>query len=118
MLKLRKTFVVGMVTAMMLTSVLSGCGQANNAPSDGNQAAQSETPQKGGTFRTWSQDDPKSLDPAHCGDTVSYDMQQNIYDGLLMFDKTGKQLVPDLASALPVVSAETVRPIPSPCVKG
>ncbi|MDR3539648.1 MAG: ABC transporter substrate-binding protein [Desulfosporosinus sp.] len=107
MLKLKKTVVLGVATAVLLSTVLSGCGQANNTPGSGNPATQvSDTPQKGGVFRTWSQDDPKSLDPAHCGDTVSYDMQQNIYDGLLMFDKTGKKLIPDLASALPVVSAD------------
>jgi peptide/nickel transport system substrate-binding protein/oligopeptide transport system substrate-binding protein len=108
-LKLKKHLVVGIAAAMILTSVLSGCGQANNTTnsSNGNQAAQvSTTPQRGGILNTWMQDDPKSLDPAHCGDTQSYDIQQNIYDGLLMWDKSGKKIVPDLAASMPVVSAD------------
>lgn len=102
--KTKKSALAGMLAvSLLLVSVLSGCGQTNTQQPQ--QAANTSlTPQRGGVLNTWMQDDPKSLDPTNCGDVDSYDIQQNIYDGLLMWDKSGKEIIPDLASAMPTIS--------------
>jgi peptide/nickel transport system substrate-binding protein/oligopeptide transport system substrate-binding protein len=94
---------MGVAASLLLTTILTGCGSQSTA-SSASSAQASATPQRGGTFINWMKDDPRSLDPAHCGDTQSYDVQMNIYDGLLTFDKTGKKLIPDLAAQMPTIS--------------
>lgn len=79
-------------------TMITGCNSKNQVQAD-------LPPQMGGTFISWMQNDPESLDPIYCKDTNSYNVQQNIYDGLLAWDKSGKNIVPDLASSMPTVSA-------------
>lgn len=94
---------MGVLTlSLLLVSALSGCGRP--ATSQTQQSAGNLTPQRGGVLRMWRQSDPKSLDPAHCSDLGSCDVQQNIYDGLLTWDQSGKKIIPDLAVAMPTVS--------------
>ncbi|CAA7602165.1 Solute-binding protein family 5 domain [Acididesulfobacillus acetoxydans] len=101
----KKSAVAGVLAAsLLIVSVLSGCGQTTAPQAQQQSASSSATPQMGGVLRTWKQYDPKSLDPTDCGDTDSYDIQQNIYDGLVMWDKSGKEIVPDLATALPTIT--------------
>lgn len=103
MLRIKKYLALGAAAAVLLSTVLTGCGQTTTAASAGASVANA-TPQRGGTFINWMKDDPRSLDPAHCGDTQSYDVQLNIYDGLLTFDQSGKKIIPDLAASMPTVS--------------
>ncbi|SPF32969.1 conserved exported hypothetical protein [Candidatus Desulfosporosinus infrequens] len=98
----KKWVSMGVALGLLLTTALTGCGSQNSASTA--QTEGSTTPQKGGTFINWMKDDPRSLDPAHCGDTQSYDVQMNLYDGLLTFDKSGQKVVPDLAVQMPTIS--------------
>lgn len=103
MRRVKKWATMGVAFSLLLTTVLTGCGSQNVA-STTSATSGADTPQKGGTFINWMKDDPRSLDPAHCGDTQSYDVQMNIYDGLLTFDQSGKKVIPDLAAQMPTIS--------------
>lgn len=103
MQKTKKLAALGIATVMLLTTALTGCGsQATQAGSNG-QAAVGK-PQVGGTYVAYAQDDPKSLDPAQSGDVETYDFLETMFDGLLTWDQAGKQVIPDLAEAMPTVS--------------
>ncbi|MDA8441119.1 MAG: ABC transporter substrate-binding protein [Peptococcaceae bacterium] len=107
MRKIKQKAALGLALTLIAGVVLTGCGTTSTptaATTSSAATTTSTTPQRGGIFANWMKDDPKSLDPAHDGDTQSYDVQMNIYDGLLMFDKTGQKVVPDLATSMPVVS--------------
>jgi peptide/nickel transport system substrate-binding protein len=69
------------------------------------------TQQRGGTLTVWSEDEaPKSLDPAVVYESIGWSILSITNDGLLAYKKVGgpegATLVPDLASALPQVSAD------------
>ena len=57
-----------------------------------------ETPRRGGTLRLWFAQDWRSLDPAIGFDGDSIPLQKLLFRGLLDFDASGTQLVPDQAS--------------------
>jgi ABC-type transport system substrate-binding protein len=57
-----------------------------------------ETPRRGGTLRLWFTQDWPSLDPAIAFTTESIPLQKLLFRGLLDFDASGTQLVPDQAS--------------------
>ncbi len=57
-----------------------------------------ETPKRGGTLRLWFAQDWRSLDPAIGWDGNSMPLQKLLFRGLLDFDASGTQLVPDQAS--------------------
>ncbi|KLU58885.1 periplasmic oligopeptide-binding protein precursor [Peptococcaceae bacterium CEB3] len=99
----RSALIKMLVVSLVIVTALIGCGQSNTLSSQ-QSADSNRAPQKGGVFKTWMQDDPRSLDPAHCGDIPSWDIQMNIYDGLLKWDKSGQKIIPDLAVAMPTVS--------------
>ncbi|CAA7599668.1 Solute-binding protein family 5 domain [Acididesulfobacillus acetoxydans] len=101
--RLKKLASAGVAAGLLLVTVVTGCGSQNVATGPA-QTQGATTPQRGGTFINWMKDDPRSLDPAHCGDTQSYDIQMNIYDGLLTFDQSGKKVIPDLAAQMPTIS--------------
>ncbi|MDA8443259.1 MAG: ABC transporter substrate-binding protein [Peptococcaceae bacterium] len=105
MKKVKNKVALSLAVLFVATSFLAGCGSSAPQTPTGTTAT-SNTPQTGGTFINWMKDDPKSLDPTNCGDVDSYDVQLNIYDGLLTWDKSGKSVIPDLAVALPTVSAD------------
>jgi len=57
-----------------------------------------ETPRRGGTLRLWFAQDWPSLDPAIAFTNESVPLQKLLFRGLLDFDASGTQLVPDQAS--------------------
>jgi len=104
MLKIKKSLALGVVGVILASSILSGCGAANNATPGATTGT--DKPKVGGTFTNWTPTDPKSLDPALAGDVVTYDMVLTMFDGLLNWDKSQKNLVADLATDMPTVSAD------------
>ena len=59
------------------------------------------TSHRGGTLRLVTRDPPTSLDPGNTYDGVSWEVLHLIGDGLVAFEPTGGDPVPDLATAMP-----------------
>ena len=59
------------------------------------------TSHRGGTLRVVTRDAPPSLDPGITYDTGSWEVLHLIGDGLVAFEPTGGDPVPDLATAIP-----------------
>ena len=57
-----------------------------------------ETPKRGGTLRLWNAADWRSFDPAIAFDQYASPFQTLLFRGLLDYDASGTQLVPDQAS--------------------
>jgi peptide/nickel transport system substrate-binding protein len=60
------------------------------------------TSHRGGTLRLVADDDPISLDPGHSYYYQDWPVMHLIGDGLVAFEPTGGDPVPDLATAIPV----------------
>jgi oligopeptide transport system substrate-binding protein len=89
-----------MTIAGLASLVVSACGTSSN------QGTSSETPVNGGTLITTFKDDFKSLDPAIGYDTDSWSIERALYNGLLDYKGYSTQLVPDIATAMPKISAD------------
>jgi oligopeptide transport system substrate-binding protein len=115
---LRRSRWLAVASVMML--VLTGCwplaeteGTTSPTPSGvlvtpGATAASGLTPlpsAPGGLNIAMQSDDPASLDPALAGDNYSLFLVRQIFSGLLAFDNN-LNVVPDLASGMPSVSAD------------
>ena len=59
------------------------------------------TSHRGGTLRVVAGDPPNSLDPGNSYDYVAWQVMHLIGDGLVAFEPTGGDPVPDLATAIP-----------------
>jgi peptide/nickel transport system substrate-binding protein len=59
------------------------------------------TSHRGGTLRLVTGDPPPSLDPGNSYDSVAWEVLHLIGDGLVAFEPTGVDPVPDLATAIP-----------------
>ncbi|MBA3737182.1 MAG: hypothetical protein H0W97_01290 [Actinobacteria bacterium] len=59
------------------------------------------TSHREGTLRVVASEPPPSLDPGNTYDSVSWEVLHLIGDGLVAFEPTGGDLVPDLATAIP-----------------
>ncbi|CAA7600361.1 Solute-binding protein family 5 domain [Acididesulfobacillus acetoxydans] len=101
---LKRLGTVAVAGVLLMATVLTGCGSQNNGTQPQKNTAAVGKPQMGGTYLTYWQDDPKSLDPAQCGDVETYDFLETMFDGLLTWDQSGKKIIPDLAEAMPTVS--------------
>ena len=81
------------------TILLAACGTTGNNTTGG-------TPVSGGTLTISFKDDLKTLDPAIGYDTDSWSIERQIYNGLLDYKGFTTQLQPDIASAMPKISAD------------
>ncbi|HYM51534.1 MAG TPA: ABC transporter substrate-binding protein [Candidatus Limnocylindrales bacterium] len=89
-----------LAAVMAGSAVLAACGNSGTTSTTGGQ------PVYGGTLITTFKDDFKSLDPAIGYDTDSWSIERALYNGLLDYKGYTTQLVPDIASAMPKISAD------------
>src|ERR1700731_2118340 len=78
--------------------LLSACGNSVSN-TEGHRVA-------GGPLLVSFKDDLKSLDPAIGYDTDAWSIERAIYNGLLDYKGFTTQLQPDIAAAMPVISAD------------
>ena len=63
-------------------------------------------PVSGGTLIIAIKDDLKTLDPAVAYDTTGWSVERSLFNGLLDYQGSTTQLVPDIADAMPTISAD------------
>ncbi|WP_405722804.1 ABC transporter substrate-binding protein [Streptomyces sp. NBC_01537] len=116
MTRRRTLAATGLVAVMALTAAACGGDKDSDTSSKGagfNAAATkvvNASDKKGGTLKLWSTTDFDSLDPARAYMASAWNFQRLYARTLLAFDAkpgdAGLKLVPDLASAEPVISAD------------
>src|SRR5690242_9852073 len=74
-------------TLLLLVLLLSGCARGGGGGAGGGH---------GQALRYPIQIEPATLDPAKVNDVYTNELLENVYDGLVMFDRDSR-IVPDLA---------------------
>ncbi len=98
----------GLLTALVAVLVvgLSACGSSTSGGNSG--AAQSSTPQRGGTLVVTFQGDPQTLDPAIDFETNGWAIEHAIFGNLLNYSSAsgtaGTKIIPDMATEVPTAA--------------
>ncbi len=98
----------GLLTALVAVLVvgLSACGSSTSGGNSG--AAQSSTPQRGGTLVVTFQSEPVSLDPAIDFEGPGWAMEHCIFGNLLNYSSgpgaAGTKIIPDMATEVPTAA--------------
>ncbi len=109
----RAALLLAFVLALAATLVAAGCGGSSSSTSTSSTGA-TGTPAsaavQGGTLRAGMVDNPDHLDPALSYTNEGWEILEATNNGLLTFKKAagapGNVIVPDIAAALPKVSAD------------
>jgi peptide/nickel transport system substrate-binding protein len=104
---MRGRLCIGAAVAAALLA--TGCGSSSSSDSGGT-ATSSGPAVKGGTLRAGIVDNPDHLDPALSYTNEGWEILEATNNGLLTYKKAaggpGNQIVPDIAAAMPKVSAD------------
>ncbi|MHB8572996.1 MAG: ABC transporter substrate-binding protein [Candidatus Dormibacteria bacterium] len=85
--------------AALMAVFVGACGGGNTSSTNGG-------PQNGGTLVVSWKDDFKTFDPAIGYDVDSWIAERAIFNGLLDYAPNSTKLVPDIAAAMPTISAD------------
>jgi len=97
-----------LVVALALAVAAAGCGTSGGGSTSATGSA--GTPKQGGTLTVGNQGEPTGLDPAIAYENDSWDLENMLYNTFLKYagapGEAGSKLVPDLAEAMPTISAD------------
>jgi oligopeptide transport system substrate-binding protein len=94
------------LTALLVISLsLAACGGSTSGGASGSPSSGSDTPKQGGTLTLSYLTEPSSLDPAIAWNVIDWQIEHDIYQGLLQYahksGEAGTQLIPCLATEVP-----------------
>jgi len=101
-----KAFVPALTLALLLTLALAACGGSSAGSSSGSESPSSSgTPVQGGTMSLAYLTEPSSLDPAVAWNVIDWQIEHDIYQGMLQYTPkagdAGNVLIPCLATEVP-----------------
>jgi ABC-type transport system substrate-binding protein len=98
------TIVAVCALAVILALGLAACGGGTGGGSSSSPAS-ADTPKQGGTLTLSYLSEPSSLDPAVAWNVIDWQIEHDIYQGLLQYQRkpgvAGDQLIPCLATEVP-----------------
>jgi ABC-type transport system substrate-binding protein len=101
---------MALVVIAALALVAAGCGTTTGGGGGASASAAAGTPQQGGTMTVGYQGEPDGIDPAVNYTNEGWVIENMLYNGLVKFasakGEAGTKIVPDLAEAMPTVSAD------------
>ena len=90
-------------------ALLASCGSSGGSATTGSPSA-AASPKTGGTLTFAIEGEPQALDPILSWTVQAFDMEYLLYDTLVKFasgtGEAGNEVVPELATAMPTVSAD------------
>jgi len=101
-----RTLAPALALALLLTLALAACGGSSGGGSSGSQSpSSSDTPVQGGTMSLAYLTEPSSLDPAVAWNVIDWQVEHDIYQGMLQYapkaGAAGNVLIPCLATEVP-----------------
>jgi ABC-type transport system substrate-binding protein len=101
-----KALAPALAVALLLTLALAACGGSSGGGSSGSQnPSSSDTPVQGGTMSLSYLTEPSSLDPGVAFNVIDWQIEHDIYQGMLKYDPkpgaAGNVLIPCLATEVP-----------------
>jgi ABC-type transport system substrate-binding protein len=103
----RLVLVILAAAAVGAALALAGCGSSGGG---GGSTDTGGTPKQGGTITVGYQGEPDGIDPAVNYTNLGWCIEQMLYNGLVKFasgsGEEGAKIVPDIAEAMPTVSAD------------
>ena len=103
----RLVLVILAAASVVAALALAGCGSSGGG---GGSTDTGGTPKQGGTVTVGYQGEPDGIDPAVNYTNLGWCIEQMLYNGLVKFasgsGEEGAKIVPDIAEAMPTVSAD------------
>ena len=94
-----------LVLAVTLAAGLAACGASSGGSSGGGASSSPGTPKQGGTLTLSYLSEPSSLDPAVAWNVIDWQVEHDVYQGLLQYahkpGEAGTALIPCLATEVP-----------------
>jgi peptide/nickel transport system substrate-binding protein len=109
----RKIFWLGVALVVIagLALATAGCGTTETGGASASPGGAAGGPKQGGTLTVGYQGEPTGLDPAIAYENEAWTIENMLYNGLIKYvgksGEAGTEIVPDLAEAMPTISADS-----------